>query len=143
LLCGHARRPGQSHRLFLPDEAGAFTFRHFWHGAVEDLVEQAGLDDTVACLAIHGVVQAAAVGRRILDRFFLGLGDLSVQLAADDLGVERILLLLLLPETLGDGRELVAKALHGGADRRAVGIGNHAAGIEPALGELERDGRHQ
>ncbi|CAH2404793.1 hypothetical protein MES4922_370040 [Mesorhizobium ventifaucium] len=73
-------------------------------------------------MAIHAVMQAATVGRRILDRFFLGLGNLPVQLAADDLGVERILLLFLLPETLGDGRELVAKALHRGADRRAVGI---------------------
>ncbi|MER9891688.1 hypothetical protein NKJ40_06225 [Mesorhizobium sp. M0119] len=71
------------------------------------------------------------------------MGDACVQLAADNVGVERILLLLLLPEALGNRRELVAKALHGGAHRRAVGIGGHIAGIEPALGKLERDGGHQ
>ncbi|TIM59569.1 MAG: hypothetical protein E5Y60_32805, partial [Mesorhizobium sp.] len=99
MLRGHARRAGQPQRLFLPDEAGAFAFRHFGTVPSKILSNRPGLTNTVARLAIHGVAQAAAVGRRILDRFFLGLGNLPVQLAADDLGVERILLLLPLPET--------------------------------------------
>ncbi|MER8524014.1 hypothetical protein [Mesorhizobium sp. M0643] len=69
--------------------------------------------------------------------------DACVQLAADNVGVECILLLLLLPEALGNRRQLVAKALHGGARRRAAGIGGHSAGVEAALGKLERDGGHQ
>ncbi|WP_287331149.1 hypothetical protein [Mesorhizobium sp.] len=88
-------------------------------------------------------MQAAAIGRRILDCIVFGLRDLSIELPADDLGVELFLLLLPLLEALGYRREFITKTLHGGADRRAAGIGNHAAGIEPALGELEGDGRHQ
>ncbi|MER9232113.1 hypothetical protein NKI56_08420 [Mesorhizobium sp. M0622] len=88
-------------------------------------------------------MQAAAVGRRGLHRHGLGVGDACVELAADNVGVERILLLLLLPKAFGYRRQLVAKALHGGAHRRAVGIGNHVAAIEAALGKLEGDGGHQ
>ncbi|MER9120736.1 hypothetical protein NKH93_29775 [Mesorhizobium sp. M0954] len=88
-------------------------------------------------------MQAAAVGRRGLHRHGLGMRYACVQLAADNVGIESVLLLLLLLEALGNRRELVAKALHGGAHRRAAGIGGHSAGIEAALGKLERDGGHQ
>jgi hypothetical protein len=38
--------------------------------------------------------------------------------------------------------ELVAKTLHGGADRRSLRVLHRIVGVEPALRQLERNGRH-
>ncbi|MES0034668.1 hypothetical protein NKJ74_05215 [Mesorhizobium sp. M0046] len=121
------------------------AFGHFRHGIGEQRVEKAGLDHPASTridLAIHRVVQAAAVGGCIRHHLVFRLPDLAVEPTAREVGVERLLLLPPLLVAFGDGRELVAKTLHRPADRRPFGIGEHIAGIEPALGKLERYGRH-
>ncbi|WP_206622094.1 hypothetical protein [Mesorhizobium sp. M7A.F.Ca.MR.176.00.0.0] len=65
--------------------------------------------------------------------------DPAVEPAPFQLGVERLLLVLHLLIALGDSGKLVAKPLHGAADRRSLGILRRIAGIEPALGNGERN----
>ncbi|MFB9981265.1 hypothetical protein ACFSQQ_19380 [Mesorhizobium kowhaii] len=88
-------------------------------------------------------MQACAVGRRIRRHLVFRLRDPAVEPTAREVGVERLLPLFHLLVALGDSGKLVAKSLHRPADRRSLGIGDDSAGIEPALGQLERNGRHQ
>ncbi|RWF72200.1 MAG: hypothetical protein EOQ34_12800 [Mesorhizobium sp.] len=84
-------------------------------------------------LAIHGVVQSLAVGRRVGHRIGLGAGDLAIQPARGDLGVESLLLRhaprIVIGHRLPVGIEL--------AGRR--GVGRSIAEIGTALANGERD----
>lgn len=90
-------------------------------------------------LAVHGLIQAVAIGRRVCRHLVFRLRDLTVEPAASQLGVERFLLVLHLLVALGDSRKVLARPLHGGANGRSVRIFRGAAGIEPALGNGDRN----
>ncbi|MER9328176.1 hypothetical protein [Mesorhizobium sp. M0488] len=93
-------------------------------------------------LAVHGLIQAGTIGRPICHDLVFRLRDLAVEPAARQLGVERFLLCLHLLVALGDSGKLIAKTLHRPAHGRSLGIGDNVAGIDPALGQLERNDRH-
>ncbi|WP_292178173.1 hypothetical protein [Mesorhizobium sp.] len=82
-------------------------------------------------------MQAGAIGRRIRRHLIFRLRDPAVEPAARQLGVERLLLVFHLLVALGDSGKLVAKTLHGAADRRSLRVLHRVAGIEPALGNGE------
>ncbi|MER8576944.1 hypothetical protein NKG99_34770 [Mesorhizobium sp. M1409] len=84
-------------------------------------------------------MQAGAVGRRIRRHLVFRLRDPAIEPAARQLRVECLLLVFHLLVARGDGRELVAKTLHGAADRRSLRVLHRIAGIEPALGNGEGD----
>lgn len=69
------------------------------------------LDHCADDLAIHGLMQAAAIGRRVRRRLVFGLRDLAVEPAARQFGIERLLLFLHLLVALGDGGEVIAQPL--------------------------------
>ncbi|CCV15016.1 hypothetical protein MESS4_730010 [Mesorhizobium sp. STM 4661] len=141
----HALGTRRADCLLLPGEIGALAFGYFRQGIVEQRVEQAGLHHSAAAridLAVHGIMQAGAIGRCVGRHIGLGSGDLVHHLAAGNFGVERLLLLFALLKALGDGRKLAAQALHGAADWRSLRILHRVAGIDPALSKLERNSRH-
>ncbi|WP_244440057.1 hypothetical protein [Mesorhizobium metallidurans] len=121
----HAQPANPAHHFLLPGESGALALGYFRHGIVKQRVEQPGLGDQAAAridLAIHRVMQAAAVGRRSRRHLVFRLRDLAVEPAAREFGVERLLLLFHLLVVLGDSGKLVAKTLHRRADRRSLRI---------------------
>ncbi|WP_181168840.1 hypothetical protein [Mesorhizobium sp. B2-4-17] len=90
-------------------------------------------------LAVDGVVQAGAIGRCVGHGIGLGLGDLAVQPAGRDLGVEGLLLRLAPFIVLGNSLPIAVERRRRPARRRSVGIRRRIACIAPALANGERN----